>query len=625
MRVEELLLSGFYIPRFQRPYDWGTPQVGDFHTDLRESSKTSVPLFLGLIVLHQTGTDFAVVDGQQRLTTIMLTLSAFGELDRTMRNVGGIKTPWIRPRLADVPFVKALIQTSPPQASPEAPSTLSQWLMKSALEQLRSHLDGLSIDTLLNAEMIVYVAPSLAGATRLFERINLRGKKVSEFDLVKNKLIELAVAEQDATARLRLEEFITARYDNLYSLLDPKADEAAYDSDRLLKVHWIVYSHAPFVSGDRVLNKLEGLLSSAAGTVGGVVAFIQDYLDSLVKVASIWVWIERPYVTQRADYSIGLRNALLDFAKLNRNGELQPLLIASIIRFGSKAEKFVRFCEINSFRAALAKKNSNHGRSIKWNLAKHLHADTLFDAKQKKITSVDQLIHQVFWLATPYWSKAEAVHFDDKFSPEDAASQVIPADALDNPSFLSQYRSIVHYLFWKYGVHLLSSKDWAEKVRVDIVPFQESVWFDKEGKPFRSWDIEHIYPRNAHDRDTKSGAAFTRTMKDWVDHLGNITVLPVHDNRGMGNAVFAEKLAWMLDQAKVSFNKLLADRSYTGNMMNGDYWGPNNCRRRVMNIKISADDIWGLGAMRRFDIMPFDDRIRGFESDEDADESVNGE
>jgi len=53
----------------------------------------------------------------------------------------------------------------------------------------------------------------------------------------------------------------------------------------------------------------------------------------LVNVASIWVWIERPYNIQRTDYSNGLRNALLDFAKLNRNGELQPLLSASIIKF----------------------------------------------------------------------------------------------------------------------------------------------------------------------------------------------------------------------------------------------------------------------------------------------------
>jgi len=285
----------------------------------------------------------------------------------------------------------------------------------------------------------------------------------------------------------------------------------------------------------------------------------------------------------------------------------------------------VRFYEIKSFRAALARKESNHSRSLKWNLAKHLHADTLFDAKQKKITNVDQLIHQLFWLATPYWSKAEAVHFNDKFSPEDVVNQVIPADALDNPSFLSQYRSIIHYLFWKYGAYLLTSKDWADKVRVDIVPFQESVWFDKEGKPFRSWDIEHIYARIAHDRDTKSGAAFTRAMKDWVDHLGNITVLSIHDNRGMDNAVFADKQARMLDQSKVSFNKLLADRSYTGNMMNGDYSGPNNCRRHVMNTKVSADDIWGLKAMQRFEIMPLDDRIRGFDSDEDAEESVSDE
>ena len=44
-----------------------------------------------------------------------------------------------------------------------------------------------------------------------------------------------------------------------------------------------------------------------------------------------------------------------------------------------------------------------------------------------------------------------------------------------------------------------------------------------------------------------------------------------------------------------------------------------------MNTKVSADDIWGLKAMQRFEIMPLDDRIRGFDSDEDAEESVSDE
>lgn len=624
--IEDMLDWRFRIPQFQRPYDWTARQIDDFIADLTESAATGIPLFMGLAVVHRDSSELSIVDGQQRLTTVMLALATLEGSRRAMCNVAGIDIPWICPRRNDVAFARSLIRSLGKSANAESPTTQSQWLMTSAVERLQSRLGATDLAALLKAEMIVYVAPSLAGATRLFERINLRGKKVSEFDLVKNKLIELAAIEQDESKRLALVDFITSRYDTLYTLLDPRSGDSPYESDRLLKVHWILYADTAFVSGDRVLDKFNNMFRAASAIPAEVSRRIQTYLDSLVQVASVWVWIERPYAVRRPEYGSNTQKALLDFAKLDRRGEIQPLIVASILRFGRNAAKFVAFAEIDAFRSAMARKRSNFGRALKWRLARELHAGSLLDAQGDKIDTVDDLIHQVFWRSTPYWSRAEARHFDDAFSAEEIASQVIPEDALDHPKFFSQYNGVIHYLFWKYGAHLLNSAKWRDMVRVDIVPFQESVWFgDPEEKPFRKWDIEHIYALQARDRDTPAGRAFARSMADWVGQLGNLTVLPYGDNRAIGNLPFVDKLDWMIEQAKVSFNKLLGERKYTGNLMDAPHWGPHNCRRRVADIKLSADSIWGLGALKELKIQPFDNRVLGYEPEEDEEDDATVE
>jgi hypothetical protein len=614
MTLGDLLEQHLVIPQFQRPYDWESQQVADLIADLREAHLRQIPLFLGLVVVHSTEEGLAVIDGQQRLTTLMLALAALDEGEKVLRSKeGGPMQLWLRPRLADVNFTRSLLR-----GRDEPPTTLSQWRMKSAKENLSS-VDQFKIDTVLQCELILYVAPSLAGATRLFERINLRGKKVGQFDLVKNKLIEWVSLVKSHQHRSDLEKFITSKYDDLYKLLDPQASDQPFDSDKLLKVHWILFHDAQFKSTDRVLNRLEQWVDAEMARGENFSTLVEKYLDSLYEVAAVWVYVERPFVVPYPALGEAIKRALLDFAKLEREGELQPLLVAALLRLGPNALKLIKFCEIHLMRAALAKKQSNHGRSGKWRLARQVFNNSLKDGTGKTITTAEEIVHQIFWMNTPWWDKEETVHLGYELTKEALAIEVLPRNALTSPDFWGQYRDIIHYLFWEYGRFLISDKTWKDKVRVDINPFQESVWFQRNGEAFRDWDIEHIYPQNADDRQEREGSKFRAQMQPWIHHLGNLTVLPIHDNRSMQNAPFVEKLSWMLEQKKVPFNELLADRTYTGKLMDRPHWGPNNCRKRLEQILEFCDFKWGSDAVKAFGVGPYDERIIGYVEPEDDD------
>jgi uncharacterized protein with ParB-like and HNH nuclease domain len=72
-------LNQLVIPIFQRPYSWRIEQVEDFFNDLTPLlNNPKIKHFMGLVVLVNEDSkngSFEVIDGQQRLTTISLTLA----------------------------------------------------------------------------------------------------------------------------------------------------------------------------------------------------------------------------------------------------------------------------------------------------------------------------------------------------------------------------------------------------------------------------------------------------------------------------------------------------------------------------------------------------------------------
>jgi uncharacterized protein with ParB-like and HNH nuclease domain len=71
-------LKKLIIPMFQRPYSWRLEQVEEFFNDINPLlANPNLKHFLGLVVLVKDDKDgvFEIIDGQQRLTTISITLS----------------------------------------------------------------------------------------------------------------------------------------------------------------------------------------------------------------------------------------------------------------------------------------------------------------------------------------------------------------------------------------------------------------------------------------------------------------------------------------------------------------------------------------------------------------------
>ncbi|MFT4757238.1 MAG: hypothetical protein ACI91R_001891, partial [Vicingaceae bacterium] len=73
----------YQIPVYQRPYKWGDDEVDKLWDDIVESYRNEEPnYFLGSIITAKSGTGkyLDVVDGQQRLTTLVILMATIRDL-----------------------------------------------------------------------------------------------------------------------------------------------------------------------------------------------------------------------------------------------------------------------------------------------------------------------------------------------------------------------------------------------------------------------------------------------------------------------------------------------------------------------------------------------------------------
>lgn len=70
----DTISSKFSIPEYQRPYIWQDKQITKLIRDIEEHKNLSstIPYYLGSVILHADGENLNIIDGQQRLTTLAL-------------------------------------------------------------------------------------------------------------------------------------------------------------------------------------------------------------------------------------------------------------------------------------------------------------------------------------------------------------------------------------------------------------------------------------------------------------------------------------------------------------------------------------------------------------------------
>jgi hypothetical protein len=219
----------FTIPGYQRPYSWGTDQAQELLDDLLaalvdapEMLTEAAPYFLGSIVLIKAegGPDAIVVDGQQRLTTLTLLLSAIRaavwdaamkeDITSCIYEKGSlVKGTQARYRLLlrdrDRDFFRHYVQHEGHQHEggvhalsllnkplPDAQARLranAQIFMEGLAKLNQAMLVRLVQFVITRCYLVTVATPDLDSAYRIFGVLNSRGLDLSATDILKAEII----------------------------------------------------------------------------------------------------------------------------------------------------------------------------------------------------------------------------------------------------------------------------------------------------------------------------------------------------------------------------------------------------------------------------------------------------
>lgn len=184
LKISEVLkLKGLTLPDYQRPYKWTVRNIHQLFQDIQQHSHKKA-YRLGTLVFHrddQIANELNIVDGQQRILTLLLTVHALiaHRRDRIQR-----KDLLEQLHALDSDIEDFMQGTR--FSSEVSQRNLSQNFME--IRRLISHSDFTEqhIDFLLNrCEVVIFTLHDISEAFQFFDAQNARGRDLEPHDLLK--------------------------------------------------------------------------------------------------------------------------------------------------------------------------------------------------------------------------------------------------------------------------------------------------------------------------------------------------------------------------------------------------------------------------------------------------------
>lgn len=206
--------EAYKVPLYQRPYAWGRNQWEDLLEDIKMLSSNDVHFFGSIVVVpegeHRLGVNyFQVVDGQQRMATILIWLSVLRDIAKGEGNSDLAKhieetflfaREWESGKQKMVPKLElGKLDNDAFQRILKGERKDWSHLIFECYNFFKKNTNASDIwRTLLNNVSVVHInAFNYFNAFRLFETLNDRGLELSAADLIKNFILMKVSAREE--------------------------------------------------------------------------------------------------------------------------------------------------------------------------------------------------------------------------------------------------------------------------------------------------------------------------------------------------------------------------------------------------------------------------------------------
>ncbi len=515
------MLAGnkIFVPTYQRAYSWETPSVENSrnlktHTDVflqdlldynRSSAKT--PYYFGHFLFEEKGDNyFGVIDGQQRLTTIVIFLSTlFAKLSsfRALTDEEEVlKENMIRRRanyiFSTVDYDNQLFkdyvidQTKKDRNGLETESARRivkafDYFTNSFADKDEQFLIKM-LKTVSEATCTTHPVKNESEAIQMFIFQNNRGKKPSNLEIIKAQFM-FNVHLYGGEEKDSLIEEIKNRFEKIYKSIS--SIEYKIEEDEVLVYTLRVHFNSLWESN--AIDKINKLLSE-----NNPIPFIKSFTNSL---------------------AVSFEHLTTFFGKDEReNIEIHSLVtlggFATAIPFIIKAYTFNLqindICSICSLMESIVLRH----RLIGTRADIISRINDVYQAFTIEKSEIKPLVERIDWIKNvssdswwwAYWNKT----------------------ALENSIQGQIERSTARFLLWKYENYLESQGKKGYNV----------TRFDRISKPH----LEHIAPQTENERPAAGYGRYTENFRlECIDCLGNYLLLSAPHNESIGNKPFDVK------------------------------------------------------------------------------------
>ena len=412
----------FRIPDFQRGYSWEERQLDDFWEDIQNLSSDKIH-YIGLLtvepikscdiqnvekwkddlwLLKKGMSAYYVIDGQQRLTTLIILLH---EILRTFDDNEGInygaKSEWIDRFLyrsynqmyksfvfgyeKDNPsdeFFKTKILEQDSSAADKYPETLytanlmfaKNYFAEKLKMRDKEYKEEIFDKAVNRLKFNYYEIDDSLDVYVTFETMNNRGKDLSHLELLKNRLIYLTtLLREDDETKGRLRRDINETWKTIYEYLG-KNKENPLDDDVFLFNHWIMYYTYDRSQSDVYADFLLKRKFTSKNVISGRISVkdIKDYIDSLAKCVKQWFFI---YNIQYSNYSDRIKEHIQKLERVGM-GAFPPMIMAVFTKESQEDYiwNFLDACERFNFLVfAISHRSSNTQNSNLYRMAREYY------------------------------------------------------------------------------------------------------------------------------------------------------------------------------------------------------------------------------------------------------------
>ena len=337
----------FLIPPFQRNYTWSTEQCEELFDDIIASIKKKKSHYIGNIV-YFVGKDssasflqYILVDGQQRITSILLLLSAIrnhlpdNDFDKMaidkkyLTNEFGtekFKVKLKQTESDEVIFNKILLGSQLTEEEHKSNLFKNFEYFNSRLNELSD--DGVSMKQFYNAvgdldivDLDLKIEDDLESVQKIFEKINSTGKPLSPADLIRNYLLIANTIERQQQL-----------YDNYWVKIEALYDDKNNISD--FAKHYLITKRGDWVEGNKMYSTFRSYFSNMGEEK-------EDILSEMLRLSKYYNWF------RNADTDNSSLNVMIKELNILKSDDMYSLLLVLFDRlWGINNNELLRIMDL---------------------------------------------------------------------------------------------------------------------------------------------------------------------------------------------------------------------------------------------------------------------------------------